>query len=226
MGVLPLMMLLASCGAFKLSDKEKVAIDSVAASYGGTVSYVKGKYFEDGEGFSRFEIIIKDSEAFTLGDKNISMPAMGVAYCFYKNMGDDKNKYKRIRVTPEITGGKAEFDFNLEQLNEADEYYKVVIQTINNLNNKSIKELYNQFEHNDTGMINVTYENLEEVCNVMDTLIGNIYKSRFNGFEYRVYDHRKEPYAVVYTNLKGTINNTYLTVLMDPKNKKLLGINF
>ncbi len=108
-------LLFAACKNSKISDNEKKGIKEVVNLYGGRVKYSK----EDSTAINKnvFEIELSKSSFADKYTNNPELPASGIAYAFYKKLGNDKQKYTHIKSELLLSDGeKVGFEFPVNEL--------------------------------------------------------------------------------------------------------------
>jgi NAD dependent epimerase/dehydratase family enzyme len=109
------LILLSACKNPGISDNEKKGIKEVVNLYGGNVKYAK----EDSAAVKKniFEIQLSKSRFADSYIQNPELPASGVAYAFYKKLGNDKQKYTHIKSELVLSDGeKVEYEYPVNEL--------------------------------------------------------------------------------------------------------------
>ncbi|MGC4035303.1 MAG: hypothetical protein QM764_05025 [Chitinophagaceae bacterium] len=109
------MLFLGSCKNKMISANEKKGIKEVVNLYGGKIKYEK----EDSESVKKnvFEIQLSKSNFADRYTTNPELPASGIAYAFYKKLGNDKQKYTHIKSELLLSDGeKVGFEYPVDEL--------------------------------------------------------------------------------------------------------------
>jgi len=122
-----IVVLLSACNNSKISDNEKKGIKEVVSLYGGKVKYSK----EDSAAVKKnvFEIDLSKSRFADRYTDNPELPASGVAYAFYKKLGDDKQKYTHIKCKLLLSDGeKVDYEYPVNELELVSSKMKIAVK--------------------------------------------------------------------------------------------------
>jgi hypothetical protein len=113
-----MVLFLASCKNRTISENEKKGVKEVASIYGGKVKYVMGDSAADTANEKRFfEVELSKSKFVEQYANTPELPASGIAYAFYKKLGNDKTKYTHIKSELILNNGKKmDFEYTVNEL--------------------------------------------------------------------------------------------------------------
>lgn len=118
------LVLLSACKNSSISANEKKGIKEVVNLYGGKVKYAK----EDSAVVNKniFEIQLSKSRFADSYIQNPELPASGIAYAFYKKLGNDKQKYTHIKSELLLGDGeKVEYEYPVNELEMVNSKIKI-----------------------------------------------------------------------------------------------------
>lgn len=136
-------LLFTACKNSKISDNEKKGIKEVVSLYGGKIKYAK----EDSAAVNKniFELKLSNSRFADSYIKNPELPASGVAYAFYKKLGNDKKKYTHIKSELMLSDGeKVEYEYPVNELELVNSKMKIaekISELIKQRNFEAIKPM-------------------------------------------------------------------------------------
>jgi hypothetical protein len=111
-------LLLSACKPKAITENEKKGLKEVTSIYGGKVKYLQGDSAVDTSEEKRFfELQLSKSKFIELYKESPELTASGVAYAFYKKLGNDKQKYTHIKSELILNNGnKLEYEYPVNEL--------------------------------------------------------------------------------------------------------------
>lgn len=154
-----------------ITNNEDKGIKEILSAYGGECEYSVGKNISSEEKSKEFfEIKLSKSNAVEKYSQIVEMPASNIAYLFYKNLKEEKNKYNEIHVVVILNGGeKKEFSYSMNDLETVHAKLPLVDTIVNIIKNKDFEKLSSYI---DNGELNNT--EIKEIISKMNEVEKNL----------------------------------------------------
>jgi len=165
-----------------ITDNEDKGIKEVLEFYGGQCKYTIGASASTEDGKSKyFELEMSQSQAIDSYSKIAQMPASNVAYLFYRNLNEEKNKYNEIHTVLKFAdGNEMTFKYSTEQLEIVESRMPTVEKIVDLIKEKKFEKIKSFL--NDTSV--AKYDKNELVTNIekIDPNFGNVKEFMPYGF--------------------------------------------
>lgn len=111
------MIVLNSCKNSTISENEKKGVKEVVNLYGGKLKVSKQDSSTPTGNKNIVQLQLSQSKFADNYTDMPELPASGVAYAFYKKLGDEKQKYTHVKTQLVLTNGtKEEYEFPVKEL--------------------------------------------------------------------------------------------------------------
>lgn len=220
-----MLLLMASCKNAIVSEREVQAVQAVLDFYGGVCNRHKGFKKEKGKEEVYFGLEMSESKLIESYSDMLGMPASNIAYLFYTNLKEEKEKYTHIKVKINLTGGHSqEFYYSTQDLKEV-ETLTPVLQTVSEIiKTKDFNALYSLIDQSFAA--EVSADQLKSYCTPFDSAYGQIRTTQFQGFSFFHDKDSNREQALLNGIMLRTGKNTPISVVVDRQNKKVFGIRF
>lgn len=224
--ILPILLLLTSCGSIGVSKKEKEAVEKVVSLYGGgEYKYKKTVGFKNTSRENTFQIEISGSPLFKTFSDDLETVASGIAYNLYQELGESKSKYDLFQISIRREDGLSQYDFTLETIQDVEQYVPLLNKTLKQIEDNKHKQLYSNVEHSDTNMVLISLDDAKMICNMSDSLIGDFEDQSFFSFRYKEYPNLDGRMLQLSSSIQGTKANGFITVIINPVNGRIVGLH-
>ena len=216
-------MFFTACKNTTISENEKKGMKEVQTLYGGKLKYSTGDSAADQAGEKKFfQLELSGSKFVDKYYKTAELPASGMAYAFYKKLGDDKNKYTDIKSVLVLSGKDTmRYDYKVAELELVQSKVKIaekIAQLIKNKDYEALKPLLSDSTVNKNDLI----ENIKS----MEAQLGNAGELVIIGYQfYNVYG--KDFLQISAQVMRDTKSNAF-TIVIDPNDRqeRALTINY
>ena len=211
-----------------ITDNEDKGIKEIIAFYGGECKYGITKKVMTGEkNQTSFWLKFgKSNEIDSLASK-AELPGSNIAYIFYKNLKEEKNKYSQIETELNFhDGGNMKFSYTPKQLEKVKTKFVLAEKIVTLLQNKDFKTLKTYFK-TDTSLFNFGLEEAMLDLKKAESSFGNIERFVPYGFSFEKAIGTKE-----ILHLSGAIirdkKSNYFSINVDPDlvEDKIYTINY
>ena len=167
-----------------ITDNEDKGVKEVLEYYGGYCEYSIGATASSKDGTSKFfELKMSKSDALEKYSNIIQMPASNIAYLFYSNLKDEKNRYDEIRTIILLKNGKEiTFKFPTTQLKKVEKRIPIIKKIVSLIKEKKFQNIG---EHlNDQSIIK--YDKSQLITNIenIDSKFGQVIDFLPYGFRF------------------------------------------
>lgn len=124
-----------------ITDNEDKGVNEILNFYGGYCKYALGASVTNKEGKKKyFELELSKSEILDRHAKVVQMPASNIAYLFYKNLNEERDKYDEIQTVLIITDGeKSVFKYSTKELQLVEKRMRIANKVVNLIKHKTLK---------------------------------------------------------------------------------------
>jgi hypothetical protein len=218
-------IIMFSCNDADVTKVEINAVQSVLNFYGGICNRSKGFETENTKTLTYFELEMSKSKLISSYSKMPELPASNIAYLFYSNLENEKDKYSFIRVKTNFSEKhSATFDYNAKELIEIETLVKIFKNVASDIKQKKYSHLYSRFEVDSSSVL--TAQMIESYCATDDSAYGGISKYQFQGFSFLEPDKESNPEVHLGGILVRKKTNIPLSVFIDRKTTKVNSIRF
>jgi hypothetical protein len=222
-------ILVTSCGSRKHVDKSdqiiiKAAVDSVIHKYGAIRH--KWEIFKgtDDNPETIFKLEIDGSPVVKEYAGDPGDVASGMAYSFYARLDNLKKEYTIIRIMLHDDKGIDQYDFSQDRLHEVERYEPLLNQTLAEVDANQYQALYEKVEKNDTNLILISTNDIQNLCHRTDSLIGDFRKTWIFCFRYEPYPQKDTRFLILTASVKGTKQTAFFSIMLNPVTGKIVAM--
>jgi hypothetical protein len=177
---------ISACKNSAISENEKKGVKEVMNLYGGKVKVSKEDSASPTGNKNIVELQLSQSKFADNYADNPELPASGIAYAFYKKLGNEKQKYTHVKTQLVLNNGtREEYEFSVNQLDLVNSKMKIAERITDLIKQKNYKAIIPMLdssygEYNRDELI----QNLEET----DSRLGKANELVIVGFRfYKIY---------------------------------------
>jgi hypothetical protein len=198
------------------------AIQNVLNFYGGKCIKSKGYLYDNGNEKKYYEIEISNSELLNKKINDLKIHAANIAYLFYSNLDNDKDKYQEIKVKIVLNDGRhEEFSYLSDNLIEIENIQPILNQIIDKIKKKKYDDLITTFDKS----INIEVKSLEDLFSILENQYGKIGLIQLQGFEFRKSNNYGEAIIINQAVIFGKTALS-MNLIFKRKDNKLITIEF
>ena len=203
-----------------VTDNEYKGVAEVLDFYGGICNRHIGFTSKDGEKQTYFELEMMQNELLEKYSQIIEMPLSNIAYLFYKNLKEEKEKYSFIRVTINFKDGEIEQkDYPIEKLEIVSKKVNTLTHASDLIGTSNYKRLFELIDLESSP--NITVEKLESICTQVDNRFGVVDSLLFQGFSFfQPLDSQKEFLHLAGAQFRNGQNMPF-SIFIDPKKESI-----
>jgi hypothetical protein len=203
-----------------ISDNEDKGVKEILEYYGGQCKYAIGATASTDNGSVKyFELEISGSEVIEKYSNIAAMPSSNIAYLFYRNLKDEKNKYDQIHAVLILKdNSKITYKFSKEKLEIVDQKMNIVNKVVALLKEKNYGGIKSMLT-SDTTFINLDKEKYIANITNADPQFGNIKEFTPYGFRF---DETEDGSELLHISgiLRRDKQSNEFSVIIDPKSTK------
>ncbi len=175
---------MASCGnEVPLSENEEKGIAEIKAAYGGQLSYelLDSTTADGAKKYLQFKL--SQSDVLEKQADLLELKASNVAWLFFKNIGEEKNKYTHLKIILMLKDKTGDSRiYSIQELEKVKAKIPVIEQAAAAIQSGNYDGFYELFPQDIRAT--VTKENLINFCSSVDNEKGRATGFQFEGFGY------------------------------------------